>query len=205
MPFTPSEIIEINKAIKESEEMTSAEIVPLVIKKINQGKLPFFKGIIKVLNMLSISLLLAISYLSVTKDAKLAYLWVALSCVALLILSAKVTIWVNKEFQKLLIKRAEDEFRALGINQTLYSNGVLILVSLQDRQLVVLADRKILNSGPMNTWSEIILNFQLNIKKHNFQFALITAIKEVGLVCDRICPKNKTDTNEIKNEIIIKG
>lgn len=203
-PLSQGQITELNQAISEAEKTTSAEIIPVLVKEVPKGKIKACLTLISLLQVLSISLFLATGYLAFHKGVNLKYLLPVAVLFFLGVVIAKLMIWSHRQIHDLVVKEAVKEFEVQGIGQTMFANGVLIFVSLKDRRVVILADKTIKDQVSDSTWNEIILRFQVKVKK-SLPLALKAMIKEVGETCSRVCPKTNNDLNEIKNEIIIKG
>lgn len=96
---------------------------------------------------------------------------------------------------------ALEVFEKLGMHKTELSNGVLIYVSIDDHQLVILGDKGINDVVPKGFWDstkdEIINQF----KKGNYKQGLINGILEAGEQLKAHFPYQSDDTNELDNEI----
>jgi len=87
------------------------------------------------------------------------------------------------------------------MHKTELSNGVLIYVSIDDHQLVILGDKGINDVVPKGFWEstkdEIINQF----KKNNYKQGLVNGILEAGKQLKQHFPFQSDDTNELDNEI----
>ncbi|MBZ9627359.1 TPM domain-containing protein [Psychroflexus sp. CAK1W] len=92
-------------------------------------------------------------------------------------------------------------FEKLEMHKTELSNGVLIYVSIDDHQLVILGDKGINDVVEKGFWEstrdEIISQF----KAHNYKQGLINGILEAGKQLKQHFPYQSDDTNELDNEI----
>ncbi|MBZ9785868.1 TPM domain-containing protein [Psychroflexus sp. CAK57W] len=92
-------------------------------------------------------------------------------------------------------------FEKLEMHKTELSNGVLIYVSIDDHQLVILGDKGIYDVVEKGFWEstrdEIISQF----KAHNYKQGLINGILEAGKQLKQHFPYQSDDTNELDNEI----
>lgn len=92
-------------------------------------------------------------------------------------------------------------FEKLEMHKTELSNGVLIYVSIDDHQLVILGDKGINDVVPKGFWEstkdEIISQF----KSGNYKQGLINGVLEAGKQLKEHFPYQSDDTNELNNEI----
>lgn len=92
-------------------------------------------------------------------------------------------------------------FEKLEMHKTELSNGVLIYVSIDDHQLVILGDKGINDVVEKGFWEstrdEIISQF----KAHNYKQGLINGILEAGKQLKQHFPYQSDDTNELDNQI----
>ncbi|MFD0932593.1 TPM domain-containing protein [Psychroflexus salinarum] len=92
-------------------------------------------------------------------------------------------------------------FEKLEMHKTELSNGVLIYVSIDDHQLVILGDKGINDVAPKGFWEstkdEIISQF----KSGNYKQGLINGVLEAGKQLKKHFPYQSDDTNELNNEI----
>lgn len=98
-------------------------------------------------------------------------------------------------------EHALEIFEKLEMHKTELSNGVLIYVSIDDHQLVILGDKGINNVVPNGFWEstkdEIISQF----KSGNYKQGLINGILEAGEQLKQHFPYQSDDTNELNDEI----
>lgn len=98
-------------------------------------------------------------------------------------------------------EHALEIFEKLEMHKTKLSNGVLIYVSIDDHQLVILGDKGINDVVEKGFWEstkdEIINQF----KTENYKQGLINGILEAGKQLKKHFPYQSDDTNELDNEI----
>lgn len=103
---------------------------------------------------------------------------------------------------------AEVEERALvaflenGLHQTRDRTGILILISLFERRVHVLADSGINAMVPERTWDEVVAIITAGLKKGDACVALCRAIEMCGGLLEEHFPVRADDTNELPNLII---
>jgi len=199
---------QIAGAIQKAESSTSGEIVPMIVRRSSTvGHVPV------ILLSLSIALFFALDGRG-WRAEMLGEHWAwYLVEIALLLATAGLLSrfhWV----QRLLTPRADQivqvnmraeiEFYESGIKKTRGSTGVLIFVSLMEQRAVVLADKAINDKVPQDTWREVCDLLIQGMKKKNVGLALGAAILKCGEILTPAFPIQPDDTNELKNQLIIK-
>jgi len=131
----------------------------------------------------------------------------AFTCGYLLSLS-----WFGKRFflhvddrHQNVLNRARFEFHLHRLNKTQKATGVLIFVSLLEREAVVWGDELIAKKLPTETWTNILNHLIANFKAGKLQLGLTEAIEEVGQILKEHFPAVATERNdnEISNELIL--
>lgn len=98
-------------------------------------------------------------------------------------------------------ERAATVFDLLHMNNTKYSNGVLIYVAVEDRTLVILGDTGINEVVPADFWEstkDIIIE---HFKDGNMKDGLVNGILKAGEQLKDHFPYEQGDTNELLNAI----
>lgn len=103
---------------------------------------------------------------------------------------------------------AEVEEKALvafleqGLHHTRDETGILILISLFEHRVYVLADRGINAAVPLHTWDEIVQTVTTGIHEGRTCDALCAAIDRCGELLTGHFPARHDDTNELPNLIL---
>jgi len=93
-------------------------------------------------------------------------------------------------------------FLEQGLHETRDKTGILILISLFERQVVVLADSGINARVPEHTWDEVVALVLAGLKNGKACESLCAAITRCGeLLCENF-PRRDDDTDELPNLII---
>jgi len=98
-------------------------------------------------------------------------------------------------------ERAATVFDLLHMNNTKYSNGVLIYVAVEDRTLVILGDTGINDVVSSDFWEstkDIIID---HFKNGNIKQGLVKGILKAGEQLKKHFPFEKGDKNELPNAI----
>jgi len=102
---------------------------------------------------------------------------------------------------------AEVEEKALvsflehGLHETRDRTGILILISLFERRVRILADRGISEKVPQQKWDTIVADIVQGIKQQRLCDALCAAISECGELLAESFPPRADDTDELPNLI----
>lgn len=87
------------------------------------------------------------------------------------------------------------------MHKTELSNGVLIYVSIDDQQLVILGDKGINAVVSDDFWETTKDKIITQFKNKNYKQGLIDGILEAGQQLKQHFPYQSDDTNELDNEI----
>jgi putative membrane protein len=87
-------------------------------------------------------------------------------------------------------------FYEAGIANTSAENGLLIYLSLLERQMEVIADRGILKAVPALKWNHAVFELK-NIARDADPDKLIAALREVGLLLSEHLPATGDNPNEL--------
>ncbi len=100
-----------------------------------------------------------------------------------------------------IFEKGKEAFFKLGLYKTLRKNAVLFFISTAERKFAIIADEGIDKKVPENFWKDIALEMEKNFKEGNFAEGIINAIKMTGEKLSEYFPYEKTDINEITDEI----
>lgn len=99
--------------------------------------------------------------------------------------------------------RAVEVFDFLHMNNTKRSNGVLIYVAVEDRELVIMGDKGINDIvGPM-FWESTKNTIVDHFKEGNMSQGLVDGILSAGQQLKKHFPYKKGDANELPNDISV--
>ncbi len=100
--------------------------------------------------------------------------------------------------------RAEVEFTREGLTETRSRTGILLFVSLLERQAVVLADKGIAGRVEAGTWDQVIATILEGARSGRWAEKFEVAIRLCGGYLAAHFPQEAGDTNELSNAVIIK-
>ncbi len=202
--FSSEELTTISSSIATAEKRTSAEILPMVVSSSaseSQNSLHValtvgFQGVI-VLGLLWALLLISNPTI---------FTAVVLSLTALAVGSGFLFLkkLLDKKTKEDVIDRAIREFKNSGITSTLGGTGVLLFISLREKQVVVLADVAIDEVASEGTWEKVVEDTLQGIKSKGLAEGVSAGVSSLGKTLEQLCPLKEGDVNEIKNEIVVK-
>ena len=201
--FTTEEKGRIEAAVREAESRTSGEIVPMVVDQ-SYG---YPRAEIIGAGLFSLATGVFLSWAFGGES-----IWVFLAVFFLAYFPFKFFIRAVPALKRGLISSAEIaeevEEKALvsfverGLHHTRDETGVLILISLFEKQVHVLADRGINEVVPPHTWEEIVKTVTDGIHAGRTCDAIEKAVRRCGDLLEKNFPIKKDDTDELPNLIL---
>jgi putative membrane protein len=201
--FTAEEQQRIEATVRAVEQRTSGEIVPMVVDQSYDYPQAEIVGA-------GCFALASASLLSWYFGG--ASVWVFLVGFFPLYFLFKAIIRSTPGLKRRLIHpaeiTAEVEEKALvafleqGLHHTRDETGILILISLFEHRVFVLADRGINAVVPLHTWDEIVQTVTSGIHEGRTCDALCSAIDRCGELLEGHFPAKHDDTDELPNLIV---
>ncbi|MBN1957530.1 MAG: TPM domain-containing protein [Desulfuromonadales bacterium] len=201
--FSKEEQKKIETAVKKAEEKTSGEIVPMVVdssyeypraEMIGSGTLSLATGLIVswAFGGESIWWFLPVFVVSYFVFQRLIRAWPALK--RQLIHPDELTAEVR---EKALVSFVEQ-----GLHETRDKTGILILISLFERRVQILADSGINAKVPEHTWDELVEIIVAGLKTATAGDAVCRAVERCGELLAEHFPRKADDSDELPNLII---
>lgn len=201
--FTEEEKQRIEAAVREAEKHTSGEIVPMVVDE----SYDYPRADILGAGCFSLGTASLLSWLLWDSS-----LWAFLPLFLLCYFLFKFLIRRLPNLKRRLIHpeeiRAEVEERAMlaflqhNLHQTRDRTGILILISLFERRVHVLADSGINAVVPTQTWEELVRLITTGISGGTTCDALCRAIERCGDLLQSSFPVKADDTDELPNLVL---
>jgi putative membrane protein len=107
------------------------------------------------------------------------------------------------KMQEEVSQMAFQNFFSYKVNETKGQTGIMIMVSLFERRVEILADKGINDKVPEGTWDKIVENLIFSIKSKNLNDGMSLAIDECGKILKEYFPVEGENPNELKNRLII--
>lgn len=111
----------------------------------------------------------------------------------------------KRDQREALRRRAVREFSKLGIHNTRDRTGVLLMVSIEERMVQILAGNGINSVVPENTWPSMVHCITEGIKEGDHVQGILMAVADIGKMLSEKFPVKSDDTNELSNAVVIKG
>jgi len=201
----------VDTAVKAAEKLTAGEIVVMIISASYQYPLAI------VIGAAAFALPLALIFTPLTG----AWLWIGgqnmwlfLGFLTVFFILFHEIIKRSPWLKRFFISRSEidDEVEEAAItnffDQDLYrtrdETGVLVLISVFERRVWILADRGINAKVPAGQWDEIVKMITDGIKQKRAADAICTAVEKIGALLATHFPIKPDDTDELKNLIVEK-
>ncbi|MDH5346645.1 MAG: TPM domain-containing protein, partial [Nitrospira sp.] len=99
--------------------------------------------------------------------------------------------------------RAERAFVQHAVAQTRERTGVLIMLSLLEHEIYVLADQPLYQRVPVERWSSVVEAAVSRLKTGDIVGGLCQSIQACGVLLAEVCPDRPGDNpNELSNELV---
>jgi putative membrane protein len=211
LQLTAEERERVSLAVHAAEQDTNAEIVPMIVSRSGLYRDAQYRA----------GLLFAVSALTMLLTTEVLWLpwgWHA-SNAAWLILTTLLTYGVGAwlgtltPFVRLLTPtdrmhnkvrlRAERAFVQHTVAQTRERNGVLIMVSLLEHEICVVADQPLYQRVSAERWSSVVGAAVSRLKTGDIVGGLCQSIQACGVLLAEVCPGRPGDNpNELSNELV---
>lgn len=210
--LTEEDCRRIEQAVQTAEHGTRAEIVPMIVARSGlYREARHYVGVGCALLALTTSLLLEANWL--------AWGWHAANAVWLLAATMAaygLGVWLgghpfvtrlmtSRERRSHKVRlRAERGFSQLGVARTRERTGVLLMVSLLERQVYVMADRSLAETVPQGEWQAVVEATLGPIKDGKIADGLCAGIERCGIVLARVAPARAGENpNELPDRLRI--
>jgi putative membrane protein len=209
--FTDAERERIRQAVQQAEQVTKGEIVPMIVPASALYREASYRtGLILALLALAFLLTIEIYWLPWGWHAGNAG-WLLLAVVV----SYGLGQWLGRipmvirlvtsreRMTHKVTLRAEQAFYKHGLHHTKGHTGILILVSMLERRVHVLADKGINDHVPAGTWDGLVNGIIDGIRTGNATDAICAAIAKCGALLAQVAPSRSGDNpNELPDTLI---
>jgi putative membrane protein len=201
--FTAEEKQHIESAVQQAEKRTSGEIVPMVVDE----SYSYPRAEILGAGLFSLAAAVSLSW-AFLDESLWHFLWLfVLSYIPFKILirslpSLRRRLIHPVEISEEVEEKAVVSFLEHELHHTRDETGILILISLFERRVHVLADRGINDVVPTNSWDGIVQTITDGMHRGETCNALCAAIDNCGQLLEKHFPVKADDTDELPNLII---
>lgn len=209
--LTSQERARIEAAVQTAEQQTSAEIVPMIVARSGLYRETQHRaGLLLALLVLTALLMIETAWLPWGWHASNAVWLLAATTVAY-----GMGVWIGtlpiiirfltsreRMHQKVQL-RAELAFAQHGIAHTRGQTGLLLMLSLLERQVYVLPDKSLVGRVSDAQWQAVVAVIVERLKTDDLVGGLCRGIEASGVILARVCPAGTGDNpNELSNEVI---
>ncbi len=99
--------------------------------------------------------------------------------------------------------RAIREFKKMGVHKTKERTGVLIMVSVAEQRIRIIADEGINAKVEAGAWETIVAMISQKIKEGKPKEAVVSAVATVGETLAKHFPQRISDTNELSDKVVV--
>lgn len=211
LKLTAEEQERIRLAVYAVEQRTSAEIVPMIVVRSGLYRdTQHWAGLTLALSVLTVLLTAETLWLPWGWHAANAA-WLVLATVLTYVLGAWlgtlapiIRLFTSTERMRHKVRlRAERGFAQHAISQTRERTGVLIMLSILERQIYVLPDQPLAQRVPIERWSQVVQAAVERLKTGDITSGLCQGVERCGLLLAEICPVRPGDNpDELPDELI---
>lgn len=119
--------------------------------------------------------------------------------------SGEIRIHIDGECTGDPMKRAEEVFNKLRMDETKLRNGVLIYVACNSKVFAIIGDKGINEAVPENFWKDVTEVMGSDFRKGQFTEGLVHAVLQAGEKLRDFFPYQTDDVNEQPDDISFGG
>ncbi len=211
LKLTAEEQERITSAVEKAERQTNAEIVPMIVSRSGLYRDAQHRaGLAAALAALTILLTLERLWLPWGWHAANAA-WLVLAVTLAYGSGTWVGTWSpvirlltsHERMRQKVILRAERAFAQHSVSQTRDRTGVLIMLSMLEKQIYVLPDRSLAGLVSAERWKQVAQAAVERLHDGDIADGLSHAIQTCGLVLAEVCPGRPGDNpNELPDKLI---
>lgn len=116
--------------------------------------------------------------------------------------SGEIRVYIQRgELERDVLSEAQDQFQALGMQDTAARNGVLIFVAPRARQFAVVGDEGIHQKCGDVLWQRVVEKMRNHFRENHFSDAIVDAIHDLSQVLADHFPRKPGDVNELPDRV----
>lgn len=202
--FTAEEKERIRQAVVQAEARSSGEIVPMVVDQ--SGHYIQF-ALTGAIFFAFLAALIAMTLRPQVTAPQILLIELFSFWAAFFIIQRVGPLWAwlvpESLKERVVRRRAEESFYAHRLHETREKSGVLILLSLMEHRVELLADVGIHQRVPPERWERLVQQIASGIKAGHPVDALVQAIDACADLLAEHFPKRPDDTDELPNQLRI--
>jgi putative membrane protein len=201
--LTQSELDRISDAVREAEKQTAGEIVPMLV-----GQSDEYPGARWRLAIVTALLSGALAYFFLDDFDPVWILWAQIP-------GLYIGYWlgsfgavlrpflVSSKIDEEVHQRAVQAFFLHNLHATKDRTGILVMVSLLEHRVEILADTGINAKVPRDMWEKILNDMIGKIKSGDLTEGFCAAVRECGEVLAKDFPGTHENPNELSDRVIL--
>ena len=201
--LTQSELDRISDAVREAEKQTAGEIVPMLV-----GQSDEYPGARWRLAIVTALLSGALAYFFLDDFDPVWILWAQIP-------GLYIGYWlgsfgdvlrpflISSKIDEEVHQRAVQAFFSHNLHATKDRTGILVMVSLLEHRVEILADTGINAKVPRDMWQKILNDMIGKIKSGDLTEGFCTAVRECGEVLAKDYPGTHENPNELSDRVIL--
>ena len=201
--FTPEEAERIRQAVVAAEQRTAGEIVPMLVgASARYAEIEIAgMGVGLVAGTLA-SFVFQDPWASIHSQLLWPLAGAALGSICCAIPAVKRQLISQDRIAEAVHLRSLAAFTAQGLHYTKAHTGILILASLMEHRVEVLADKGINEKVGAGTWNEVVQTLTVGLKSGNACDAYCKAIERCGEILAQHVPRSPDDKDELSNRLV---
>jgi putative membrane protein len=203
MKFSDTDKKRIEEAVKQAESKTSGEIVPMCLANSDFYPAAHYRSAF----VFSFIIATAFYYKWGTSLDSMWFFSIIIIGMILGYFAAylpfvKKIFLIKKETAEEVYQRALQAFLENNLHNTRDRTGILIMISVLEKRIEVLADIGINDKATSETWNNLVSNLTTQITNKKITDGLVEAITTCGNILEEHFPIKHDDTNELSNKLI---
>jgi putative membrane protein len=201
--FSSGEKERIRQAVEEAEKRTSGEIVPMVVgASAHYYEVDLAAVILGLIAGMSAAFFWSDPWGFEKAQLVWPLLGAALGFILCRIPAVKRRLIPEDRIAEAVHIRGLAAFTAHGLHYTRAHTGILILASLLEHKVEVLADRGINDKVQPGTWDEVVQILTSGLKSKNGCVAFCAAIECCGDILAKHFPRQADDRDELADKLV---
>lgn len=115
--------------------------------------------------------------------------------------SGEIRVHIDRYCKTNPLLKAQNLFHHLKMDETELRNGVIIYISIDDKQVAIYGDKGINEKVEADFWDTTLAKMTEQFKQGKMVEGISAGLAEAGLRLKTHFPKADNDTNELSNEI----
>ena len=203
--FTTQEKERIRQAVVAAERRTSGEIVPMIVGASARYAEVELGGLIVGLVVGTAAGVLSADPWGAQTQSVWALAGAGLGFILCRIPAIRRCLIPKRRIAEAVHRRSLAAFTAHGLHYTRGHTGILILASLMERRVQVLADRGINEKVQPGAWDEIVRPLTSGLKSGDACAAFCAAIERCGQILAAHFPRPSDDRDELEDQLVTEG